>query len=147
MVSLKRKAVSICCALTLATSLVPVSALAEERGKTDSSHETVSQEQLLESASIVTEHVDLTDTYNFKDAVVHSVASDGPSIAPFSLDGDEVSDKVAEAYDYISEAVKGHPASVNLSNLNITVAELRDAMDLVLCNPRFGGCNSGIRTV
>ncbi len=30
MVSLKRKAVSICCALTLATSLVPVSALAEE---------------------------------------------------------------------------------------------------------------------
>lgn len=135
MVSLKRKAVSICCALTLVTSLVPVSALAEEDNRAGFSYEVVSQEERFEGTSIATEYVDLTDTYNFKDAVVRSVSDDGSIIAPFSLDGDEVSDKVSEAYDYISGAVKAHPSSVDLSSLSITVAELRDAMDLVLCNP------------
>lgn len=55
MVSLKRKAVSICCALTLATSLVPVSALAEESSPNESLPDASLQEGVAQGEDAVFE--------------------------------------------------------------------------------------------
>lgn len=144
MTPLGRRIISAICAVILAVSMVPTTALAAipsggglTEGET-TDVPTMQGSDVSERGKIHYEVVDCLDRYDVKDAVLDSVHSlpDG-LITPFAFDGDEVPVKVRAAYDLICEGMKKHEEKISVEACSITVAELKDAMDLVFCNPEL----------
>lgn len=148
MSSLFRRALSVACAVTLATSMVPTQVFAETptgggalNGAPDLiTIEAKAENSWSENASGIEEIrydvEDCLDKYDVRDAVLGDDPLDS-YIVPFASDGDDVSAKVRTAYDLICGGIRSHEEKIDLASCSITVGELKDAMDLVLCNPEL----------
>lgn len=137
MTSISRRALSLLCALTLASSLVPVSAFAETPARVDcvENRSVLSLESGEEPAALGHGTVDRFVKHDIRDAVLEETGS-GVSSA-FANDGDEVPGQIRATYDLICEKAAKLETTISLEGRSITVAELKDAMDLVLCNPEL----------
>lgn len=148
MTSLRHRALRVMCAVTLATSMMPTSAFAETLtgggALNDASDPTIVEAKAEDSSSKKATEIgeirydveECLDKYDVKDAVLSDDPLDS-CIVPFAFDGDDVSAKVRTAYDLICVGIQGHEEKISVASCSITVAELKDAMDLVLCNPEL----------
>ncbi len=138
MISFGRRVVSTVCAVTLAASMVPAIAYAESPtgGGLAKGEEVITPVEFNGAAAreIIYDVVDCLDRYDVEDAVING---DQDFIVPYANDGDEVSSKVRAAYDLICAGMEKFEAEISLEECSITVAELKDAMDLVMCNPEL----------
>ncbi|MEE0705184.1 MAG: transglutaminase domain-containing protein [Adlercreutzia sp.] len=138
LVSLRQKVLRMGCVAALVASLGPSSAFAQEG---ESGKEGLSEEVV--RPVLVEEFVDRTNVFDLKDAVVHPAAVEKVLIAPLAADGDTVSQKVQAAYDLISREVQGGSLFVDVEELALTGQEMREVMDLVLCNPELWWLSNG----
>ena len=138
MISFGRRVVSTVCAVTLAASMVPAVAYAENPtgGGLAKGEEVITPVEFNGAAAreIIYDVVDCLDRYDVEDAVING---DQDFIVPYANDGDEVSSKVRAAYDLICAGMEKFEAEISLEECSITVAELKDAVDLVMCNPEL----------
>ena len=134
MVSLKRKAVSICCALTLATSLVPASALAEE----SSLNESLSDAGLQEGAALGGE-----TTFEIAEPVTLDAETSADilsGISPFSLESvGPVPLKSSNEIEWIDRIdFTGHQAARDFYDVLVEATDNNGVKDYLIEDAYFG---------